>query len=487
MKKLSQHGSLWLLLGLIALILVACGSAVGDAAEQEQSEPATSAAEAVPTEIIEETEEPAEDAQIDEPDESAVESAESEDTEPEPAEDEDDNQEVIEDTSAESEENSSDVPQEESEEPDEEGAETSEESGDGFMTQDNRSDVLKQLTVDWTTNWNKHSVSYDEIIAAQFRDRIRSLEDPAFEDLQSASEWLEANEPVIAVEINGQARAYPLQILTLHEIVNDEFGDMPVAVTYCPLCNSAIVLDRTLDGQVYEFGTSGLLRHSDLIMYDRTTESLWQQFTGEAIVGDLTGERLTLLPSSLVSFEDFSNAFPEGMVLSKDTGFDFPYGINPYQGYDSIDNTPFLFSGPTDPRLPAMTRVVSVDLGNDLTLAYPLDVLTQLGVVNDSPDGNDLVVFHKSGTTSALDGQFISLGQDVGATGVFDPNLNGEKLTFVKIDDEISDEQTGSIWNVLGQAVEGPLAGEQLSPIVHGDHLWFSWAAFNPDTLIYDG
>jgi hypothetical protein len=139
----------------------------------------------------------------------------------------------------------------------------------------------------------------------------------------------------MAFELDGDARAYPLQILTRHEIVNDEVAGVPVAVTFCPLCNSAIVLDRRLDDMVLEFGTSGLLRFSDLVMYDRTTESLWQQFTGEGLVGDMAGRQLALLPSSLVSFADFRGAFPEGQILSNDTGFPFEYGLNPYAGYDT--------------------------------------------------------------------------------------------------------------------------------------------------------
>ena len=293
---------------------------------------------------------------------------------------------------------------------------------------------------------------------------------------------------MIAIELEGISRAYPIQILTWHEIVNDTIGETPITVTFCPLCNSAIVFDRRVNGDTFEFGTSGLLRNSDLIMYDRTTESLWQQFTGEAIVGDMVGQQLTFLPSALVSFADFALAHPQGEILSQETGFGESYaqryGFNPYAGYDTVGRNPFLFDGELDGRLQAVERVVTISF-EDIDIAYPLRVLSQVSVINDSPNGHDLVVFHTEGTASALNAEVIALGNDVGATGVFEPFVNGEKLTFIAEDGLIMDEQTGSIWNILGQAVDGPLTGSQLTPIVHGDHFWFSWAAFKPDTLIY--
>jgi hypothetical protein len=186
-----------------------------------------------------------------------------------------------------------------------------------------------------------------------------------------------------------------------------------------------------------------------------------------------------------VSFEDFRGAYPEGIVLSRDTGYSRDYGRNPYAGYDTIGRSPFLFTGPEDGRLPAVERVVTVALEN-ATVAYPLSVLSELGVIQDTQDGRDLVVFHTAGTSSALGAGMIAQGEDVGATGVFDPNLDGRLLAFDADGGSIVDEQTGSTWNVLGQAVEGPLAGSSLEPIVHGDHFWFAWAAFQPDTIVYE-
>ena len=355
----------------------------------------------------------------------------------------------------------------------------------GILTEDDRPARLESVTADWNTNWNRHTIEYDELLSGgPPRDGIPSIDDPRFVPAEEAAGWLAGNEPVIALEIGGDARAYPLQILTWHEIVNDVVGEVPVIVTFCPLCNAAITFDRRLDGQAYEFGTSGLLRNSDLVMYDRTTESLWQQLTGEAIVGELAGQQLAFLPSSIVSFADFRQAHHTGLVLSRETGYRRDYGRNPYAGYDTIGQSPFLFDGELDGRLPAMERVVTVAL-NGVDVAYPLSVLSEVHVIDDTRGGVELVVWHLPGASSALGASIIAEAEDVGATGVFDPYLDGQKLSFRFEDGAIVDEETASTWNVLGQAVDGPLAGNSLTPIIHGNHFWFAWAAFKPATIVY--
>lgn len=341
---------------------------------------------------------------------------------------------------------------------------------------------------EWRTDFRFHTVPYSEITqAAAARDGgIPALDDPKFATVQDADDWIGALEPVIAPEINGDARAYPLQILTWHEIVNDVVGDVPVVVTFCPLCNSAIAFDRRVDGTVYDFGVSGNLRNSDLIMYDRQTHTWWQQFTGDGIAGELAGMNLTFLPSSIISWEDFKASNPDGKALSRDTGFNRPYGSNPYAGYDRVDNPPFLFQGDLDGRLLPKERIVAVTIGDE-DAAFPFSILEGEMVVNYSLSGQDLVVFFKPGTASALDRSSIEDSRDVGATGVFDPELEGEKLIFRAQGDDMVDECTGSVWNILGEAVQGPLTGKVLTPIVHANHFWFSWAAFKPDTQIYQG
>jgi hypothetical protein len=345
-------------------------------------------------------------------------------------------------------------------------------------------EALQWLVWDWNTDWDQHTIPLEELWSGGVpRDGIPALTDPELESVEQAASWLPDTEPVIALEIEGEAHAYPLRILVWHEIVNDTVGGTPAVVAFCPLCNASVAFDRRVNGEVFEFGVSGLLRNSDMVMYDRTTESLWQQFTGEGIVGEMAGEQLTFLPASVVSFAQFSDAFPDGQVLSQETGYLRLYGENPYPFYDS-DEEPFLFRGDLDRRLPAMMRVVAVSV-NDVAIAYPYDVLAEVGVINDVQSGQALAVFHALGVNSALDALVISEAEDIGGTGVFNPNLDGQQLTFQREGDGIVDDQTGSEWNILGQAVDGPLSGQRLEPIVHADHFWFAWAAFEPDTLIY--
>jgi hypothetical protein len=339
---------------------------------------------------------------------------------------------------------------------------------------------------DWRTDFSKHSIDLSEFISGgPPKDGIPAIDEPKFTSVAEGDELLVDREPVIVLELNGDARAYPLGILTRHEIVNDAVGGVPVTVTFCPLCNSAIAFARELNGTVFDFGVSGVLRNSDLVMYDRQTESWWQQFTGEAVVGELTGALLEVVPASVVSWGDFKTTFPEGQVLSRDTGFAMNYGFNPYVGYDS-DESPFLFRGEPDTRLSPIERVVAVELNGD-AIAYPFSVLEEERVVQDTVGGESIVVFFQPGTASALDDAAIAEARDVGASGVFRPRRvgAGQTPTFRFDGNDIVDNETGSRWNVLGKAVDGPLAGEQLTPVFHGDHFWFAWAAFKPETRIF--
>ncbi len=343
-----------------------------------------------------------------------------------------------------------------------------------------------QLSRDgWRTNFDKHSVSMAEIRSGgPPKDGIPALDHPKFVGVSEAGRWLKPVEPVIALTIGGQDRAYPLQILVWHEIVNDTVGGVPVTVTFCPLCYTAIAFDRRAANRVLDFGTTGNLRKSDLVMYDRQTESWWQQAIGQAIIGDLTGTQLTILPAAIVSWDAFRTEHPEGTVLSKDTGFSRAYGINPYTGYDSANTQPFLFDGKPDGRLAPKEHVVTVSLGGE-DIAYPYTLLKKRGVVNDTVGGTPIVVFYRPGASSALDAGSVSDGFDLGATGVFSPQLDGRRLTFEASGSDFLDSESGSRWNVLGRAVSGPLAGRRLDPIVHGDDFWFAWAAFKPATRVY--
>ena len=338
---------------------------------------------------------------------------------------------------------------------------------------------------EFTTDFRKHSVPYSEILSGgPPKDGIPAIDEPQFIPVSEAGDWLDEREPVVFVQVGEDARAYPIQILMWHEIVNDTVGGEPLIVSFCPLCNTAIAFKRTFNGQVLDFGTTGRLRHSNLIMYDRQTETWWQQATGDAIAGEFTGAQLEFYPASMISWEDFKSLHPDGRVLSRQTGHSRNYGSNPYLGYDDIEQTPFLFHGETPGQLPPMARVLTIEL-NDEAVAYPYEVLREENVVNDMVGGDAIVVLWTEGTASALDNGSIAEGQDVGAAVAYSRALDGQTLTFKPTGGKILDEQTGSEWNVLGQAVAGELQGKQLAPVVSINHFWFSWAAFRPGTGIY--
>ncbi|MEP3277580.1 MAG: DUF3179 domain-containing protein [Stappiaceae bacterium] len=272
--------------------------------------------------------------------------------------------------------------------------------------------AAENAPADWTSEWpktdfSKNTISFDEVLSGGVpKDGIPALY--RVEMLPAAEvSGLDPAEPVVTVKIGeAPARAYPIRYLTWHEIVNDDQAPIPIAVTFCPLCNSALVFDRRVDGQVLSFGVSGKLRHSDMVMYDRQTQSWWQQFTGEAIVGELTGAKLDLVVSWMESWEGFKNRESAGLVMQEPTGHARPYGNNPYVGYDS-SGWPFLYQGEKPPHdIEPLARVIRVG-----DRAWPLDRLAKAGapIVEDG-----LEIRWQKGMTSALDGQRIGHSRDVG-------------------------------------------------------------------------
>ena len=339
------------------------------------------------------------------------------------------------------------------------------------------------LRTEWSTNFTKASVPWKELIRGQQKDGIPAISEPKFLSVDRVG-FLKDMEPVVVFELDGDARAYPLQILVWHEIVNDVVAGRSVLITFCPLCNTAIAFDRTVAGKALEFGVSGYLRNSDLVMFDRGTESWWQQITGNAIVGDFTGTNLELLASSIVAWADFKAAFPNGKVLSRETGHRRDYGYNPYVGYDDVQSSPFLFHGRKDGRLVAMERVVAVELAGEV-VAYPFSRLESRPVILDTVGGVPIVVFFKRGTLSPLDLATITDSREIGSAAVFKPLIDGRPLTFRAEGSSFVDNETGSRWDIFGRATAGPLKGKALEPVVSGNHFWFAWAAFKPETRVW--
>lgn len=324
----------------------------------------------------------------------------------------------------------------------------------------------------------------------QAPDLIPSIDMPIFSTIEEIGDWLPDEEAVVIVTAGDEVRAYPVRVLISHEIVNDVIDGLPVAVTYCPLCNSALAFVRVVDGEPTTFGVSGMLFNSALIMYDRATESLWLHYTGEAVVGARVGDQLERIPASLVSWAEFKENHPDGLVLdAEDRG---RYGANAYANagsggaaYDTLGSEPFLFNGITDPRAQSMQRVAGVSLNGE-AMAWTLSVLAGgVATVTDGVvGGTPVVVFWKSGQSSALAGREIDSGVVVGSTGVFHPVVDGVTLEFDVDGERFVDRQTASTWNIEGVAVSGALEGTQLERVPHLDSFWFAWSSYWPETKL---
>lgn len=247
--------------------------------------------------------------------------------------------------------------------------------------------ALKEIMI---TDGTKHSVPLDEILGGgPPKDGIPSIDDPKFISVSSANKFLNDDEPGIALDIGGTQRFYPFQILVWHEIVNDTIGGKRVLVSYCPLCLSGIVFDPLVRDERVEFGTSGKLWNSNLVMYDRKTDSLWSQILGEAIVGEMTGTKLAVLPSDILKYGDWKKANPRGDVLSKDTGATRFYGQDPYGDYYTTPGTYFPVNK-KDNRLEEKDFVLGIVL-NGKAKAYFPEAVKKAGEITDTFEGTTIV------------------------------------------------------------------------------------------------
>ncbi|MBC8514673.1 DUF3179 domain-containing protein [bacterium] len=312
------------------------------------------------------------------------------------------------------------------------------------------------------------------------RDGIPSIDDPTYEDIPTATPRYSDRDPVAVLTIGNETRIYPQQILMWHEIANDTLGGIPVAVTYCPLCNATVAFKRTLDGVVLEFGVSGYLRNSDLIMYDRLTESWFQQLTGEGITGILTSARLDRLPVQVMSYKSAVSAYPDATVLAPEEELAKFYGKNPYRQYDSKETEPFLLNTPAGESygdaLPPKARILVVEEPGFETL--PVIALTSIKKKGLIVHGQSLVVYVGS-HASPLDNTVISEGRDVIQATVFTLPAEGK---YKKKGSEIWGPH-GARWDIFtGKPLtEGTPA---LRPARHGLYFWFAWSAFHPEATV---
>ena len=307
----------------------------------------------------------------------------------------------------------------------------------------------------------------------RLRDWIPPIETPVYVAPEDGD--LRPDDLVLGyVTEEGQAYAFPTRILNFHEIINEELDGRPILITYCPLCRSGVVFDRRLSGRALTFGNTSALYDNDMVMYDHQTNSYWWHIAGRAIVGELSGAEMDPLPSSMTVWEEWLDRHPGTLILSTDTGFDRPYDRDPFTGYRDLVNMerrpfPDAEASLYDDRLDDGEEVLGVVL-DGVARAYPLRRLGD-AVVNDELAGIPLVM----------------MSRVEGPTGVvFHRRLEERTLSFVLEHGSIRDLETGSTWGLDGRAVDGPLAGQRLTPLPARSSFWFAFVASFPDTDVYE-
>lgn len=297
---------------------------------------------------------------------------------------------------------------------------------------------------------------------------IPAIDNPTYQPANQA-DWLADEDLVIGIQMGGETRAYPLRILNVHEIVNTEIGDRAIAVTYCPLCRSGLVFDRTIDETTLSLGVSGKLLNANLVMYDRETETYWSQLNGTAVVGPLVPAQLDILPNTITEWGDWRSEHPETVVLSRNTGI-YPaatYSSDPYSGYTESDRVGFGVQN-VDERLGPKVIVYGVTVGNT-SRAYPDSVVERERVINDVVAGVPVLVVADPGS---------------GGIRVFVREVDGDAIKFRTEDDRLVDAAGGE-WTYTGTAVAGPHSGAELARLNSHGIYWFAWSQFNPDTGVY--
>jgi hypothetical protein len=328
----------------------------------------------------------------------------------------------------------------------------------------------------------KHTVPLDKIVSGgPPQDGIPSIDNPKFQSVQEADKILEDSELIVGLNINGDIRAYPLQILVWHEIVNDVVGEEPIAVTYCPLCFTNQVFNRTLsDGNTVEFGTSGKLYNSNLVMYDRKSNSLWSQALGEGIVGEYAGIKLERIPFDVAYWKEWKELYPESKVLSRDTGSVRPYGADPYGDYYTNDLILFPVAN-DDKRMGLKEIIIGLENNKDQYKAYKLQDIESNKIINDAI-GDDKKI------------ALVSLEPFM--VRVFDRVIDNEnkdeskkemvvELFYNQTNNTLIDRNTGSELNFDGKFMNGQLEDKQLERLPMDQGFWFEWVAFHPTTEIF--
>ena len=317
------------------------------------------------------------------------------------------------------------------------------------------------------TNGVKHLIPLDKIKGGgPPKDGIPSIDNPIFTDVQN-SNFMSDSDVVIGLEINGESKAYPLFILVWHEIVNDKVGGTPVSVTYCPLCYTNQVFERIIDGQEVEFGTSGKLYNSNLLMYDRLTESYWSQALGVAVKGELSGYNLNIIPFDVITWGDWKTLHSDTLVMTTDTGHIRSYATDPYGSYYTEPRIMFPVDYSDDRMFPK--EIILGFNQDDIYKAYKQNDIESNIILNDS--------------IGEIPVMLVSLFSQ--NSRAFERTIDDQILDFVYVDNKITDTLTNSEWNYDGLSISGKYEGKQLERIPIEPGFWFAWVAFHPETLVF--
>jgi hypothetical protein len=329
------------------------------------------------------------------------------------------------------------------------------------------SEILSTESEIMETGGVKHLIPLDKIKGGgPPKDGIPSIDKPIFAPV-SDSQFMSDSDTVIGLEINGETKAYPIFILVWHEIVNDKVGDVPVSVTYCPLCYTNQVFERVIDGQEVEFGTSGKLYNSNLLMYDRLTESYWSQALGMAVKGELTGHQLDLVPFDVITWGDWKTLHPDTLVLTTDTGYLRSYATDPYGNYYTEPRIMFPVEH-NDDRMHPKEIIIGFNQ-DEISKAYKQNDIESQILINDSIGDVPIML--------------VSLFSE--NSRAFERTIDGQILDFKYSDEKIIDIQTNSEWNYDGLSISGQNKGKQLDRLPIEPGFWFEWVAFHPQTLVY--
>ncbi len=348
---------------------------------------------------------------------------------------------------------------------------------------------MVRVNQEWQTNKNKFSVPLHQLQAYLPKDGIPPIYHPDFWNKRQATNKFGKNEPMVVVVVKSIEKAYPLSVLTYHNIINDQVADVPIAVTYDPVANSIVVYDRRVevDGKkkLLTFGNSGMLRKSNLVMWDNETESWWQQASGKAIVGQYNDKELEIVPYMIINYDDYYLAYPYGLVLTTDLDKRVEYGKNPYYKYEDIQRErPFLYPGMPSERLPAMRKVIAITaMGQNVI--YPIDIVKSYGVLNDTPNDMFIALFYGEDVPSALDEEWIKDSKKVGTVVPFSAFYNFERLTFKKVGKHFIDHQTESTWDITGKCIKGKYKDGQLKLLKSKHQFAFTVLDQEPDIRIF--